>query len=78
MAELFRDFWIRETGTGQQVAHLHDRYIMMMMMVMMVMMMVMMSKIYMNGKKKTPKFLVNKTNGHTELQFYWYYGHQTA
>jgi hypothetical protein len=25
-----RDFWIRETGTGQQVAQLHDRYMMMM------------------------------------------------
>ena len=23
-----RDFWIRETGTGQQVAQLHDRYMM--------------------------------------------------
>jgi hypothetical protein len=29
-----RDFWIRETGTGQQVAQLHDRYMMMMMMMM--------------------------------------------
>jgi hypothetical protein len=28
-------FWIRETGTGQQVAQLHDRYMMMMMMMMM-------------------------------------------
>ena len=26
MADLSRDFWIRETGTGQQVAQLHDRY----------------------------------------------------
>jgi hypothetical protein len=26
IADLSRDFWIRETGTGQQVAHLHDRY----------------------------------------------------
>jgi len=26
-----RNFWIRETGTGQQVAQLHDRYMMMMM-----------------------------------------------
>jgi hypothetical protein len=26
MADLRRDFWIRETGTGQQVAQLHDRY----------------------------------------------------
>ena len=31
MADLWRDFWIRETGTGQQVAQLHDRYMMMMM-----------------------------------------------
>ena len=28
------DFWTRETGTGQQVAQLHDRYMMMMMMMM--------------------------------------------
>jgi hypothetical protein len=33
---LKRDFWIRETGTGQQVAELHDRYMMMMMMIMMI------------------------------------------
>ena len=26
IADLWRDFWIRETGTGQQVAQLHDRY----------------------------------------------------
>ena len=26
MADLLREFWIRETGTGQQVAQLHDRY----------------------------------------------------
>ena len=26
MVDLSRDFWIRETGTGQQVAQLHDRY----------------------------------------------------
>ena len=24
--QIFEDFWIRETGTGQQVAQLHDRY----------------------------------------------------
>jgi len=30
MAYLWRDFWKRETGTGQQVAQLHDRYMMMM------------------------------------------------
>jgi hypothetical protein len=35
MADLWRDFWIRETGMGQQVAQLHDRYMMMMMMMMM-------------------------------------------
>jgi len=32
MADLWRDFWVRDTGPGQQVAQLHDRYIMMMMM----------------------------------------------
>jgi len=26
MVDLWRDFWIRETGMGQQVAQLHDRY----------------------------------------------------
>ena len=31
MADFWRDFWIRETGTGQQAAQLHDRYMMMMM-----------------------------------------------
>ena len=35
MADLRRDFWIREIGAGQQVAQLHDRYMMMMMMMMM-------------------------------------------
>jgi len=34
MVDLWRDFWIRETGTGQQVAQLRDRYMMMMMMMM--------------------------------------------
>jgi len=29
-----KDFWIRDTGTGQQVAKLHERYMMMMMMMM--------------------------------------------
>ena len=32
MVDLWRDFWIHETGMGQQVAQLHDRYMMMMMM----------------------------------------------
>jgi len=31
MADLWRDFWIRGTGTGQQVAQHHDRYMTMMM-----------------------------------------------
>jgi len=31
MVDLWRDFWIRETGMGQQVAQLHDRYMMMIM-----------------------------------------------
>ena len=35
MVDLLRDFWIRETGTGQKVTQLHDRYMMMMMMMMM-------------------------------------------
>ena len=26
MVVFWRDFWIRETGTGQQVAQLHERY----------------------------------------------------
>jgi len=29
-ADLCRDFWIRETGTGHQVAQPHERYMMMM------------------------------------------------
>jgi hypothetical protein len=28
MVDLWRDFSIRETGTGQQVAQLHERYMM--------------------------------------------------
>ena len=35
MADFWRDFWVREIGTGQQVAQLHDRYMIMMMMMMM-------------------------------------------
>jgi hypothetical protein len=27
MADFWRDFWVRETGMGQKVAPLHDRYI---------------------------------------------------
>jgi len=32
MVDLWRDFWIRESGTGQQVAQLHERTMMMMLM----------------------------------------------
>ena len=28
MVDLLRDFWIRETGTGQQVVQLHEIYMM--------------------------------------------------
>ena len=34
MVNLWRDFWIRETGTGQQVAQLRDRHMMTMMVMM--------------------------------------------
>jgi hypothetical protein len=40
MADLGRDFWIRETGTGQKAAQLLDRYMMMMMMMMMMMLII--------------------------------------
>jgi hypothetical protein len=33
---LLKRLWIRETGTGQQVAQLHDRYMMMMMMLLLI------------------------------------------
>ena len=26
IVDFWRDFWVRENGTGQQVAQLHDRY----------------------------------------------------
>jgi hypothetical protein len=32
MADIWRGFWTRETRTGQEVAQLRDRYMMMMMM----------------------------------------------
>jgi len=35
MGNKIGNFWIRETGTGQQVAQLHEIYMMMMMMMMM-------------------------------------------
>ena len=37
MADLWRGFWKHETGTGQQVAQLHDRYMIMVIMMMMMM-----------------------------------------
>jgi hypothetical protein len=30
MVDLLRDFWIRETGTCQQMAQVHERYMMIM------------------------------------------------
>ena len=54
MADLWRDFWIRETGTGQQVAQLHDGCMMMMMMMMMTMMvMMMMTTLYTESNPET-------------------------
>ena len=35
VVDLWRDIWVRGTGMGQQVAQLHDGYMMMMMMMMM-------------------------------------------
>jgi hypothetical protein len=34
IADFSREFWERETGTGEQVAQLHDRYMMVMMIIM--------------------------------------------
>jgi len=33
MVDILREFWICETGNGQQVAKIHERYVMMMMMI---------------------------------------------
>jgi len=33
MVDLWRDFWVCETRKGQQVAQLHERYMMMMMVI---------------------------------------------
>jgi hypothetical protein len=35
MADLRRDYWIREIGTGQQVAQLHDRQVVLLLLMMM-------------------------------------------
>ena len=52
MVELWRDFWIRETATGQQVAQLHERYMMMMMMMRL-------------AKQRSAFNLVSRKNSHT-------------
>jgi len=36
MVDIWKDFWIRETGTGQQLAQIHDRYMMMIIMMIMI------------------------------------------
>ena len=58
MAELWTDFWIRETGMGQQVVQHHNRYTMMMMMMMMMMMVVVMMMMmifyFRNKHRSTP------------------------
>ena len=41
MVDFLRDFWILETGTGQQVAQIRDSYMMMMLMMVMMFMMMM-------------------------------------
>jgi len=40
MVDLWIDFWVRETETGQQVAQPREKYMMMMMMMMMMTMMI--------------------------------------
>jgi len=40
MVDLWRDFWISETGTGQQVAQLHDSYMIIIIIIVMIMMMI--------------------------------------
>jgi len=39
MVDLWRDFWIRETRRGQQVAQLHDRYMIMIMIIIIIIIM---------------------------------------
>ena len=33
MVDLWSGFWIRETGTGQEVAQIHDRYMIIIMII---------------------------------------------
>jgi hypothetical protein len=63
MADLWRDFWIRESGTGQQVAQLHDWYMMM------VMMMVMITATYFNPTHDVIKHLLYLTLGSKDVAF---------
>ena len=45
MADLWRDFWERETGTGQQVAQLHDRYMMVIIIIIIIIIIMIMTKL---------------------------------
>ena len=52
MVDLWRDFWMRQTGTGQQVAQLHERYMMMIIVIMImitIMIMIMMRELHVTG-----------------------------
>jgi len=49
MADLWRDFWLRETGTGQQVAQLHDIYMMIMIIIIIIILTILVLNI---GSKK--------------------------
>jgi hypothetical protein len=42
MVDLWREFWVCETGTCQQVAQIHERYMMIMTMMMIMMMLMIM------------------------------------
>ena len=46
MIDLWRDFWIRETGTGQQVAQLHEIYMMMIIIII--------TEVHLNAREKIP------------------------
>ena len=49
MVDLWRDFWIRETGTVQQATQLHDRRVMMMMMIIIIIIIMPVYLINLNG-----------------------------
>jgi general stress protein 26 len=61
VADLWRDFWIRETGTGQQVAQLHDRYMMMM-----IMMIMMMMYVFVNTHTEKVPQILQKSRSHLQ------------